>query len=116
MRFHRERRAPRGERAGDGAGAGVGRRDPIEAASRSVCSRLEQRSTSVPCRTHRALARPGQCEPYAVALTAAGTRVGVSSQSHKAINNLLAGIEAVAAEAGTTFSGVKKVNKRADAG
>src|SRR3546814_7476794 len=38
-------------------------------------------------------------------------RVGVSSNSHKAINNLLAKIETVAAETGLTFSGVKKCTR-----
>ncbi len=35
-------------------------------------------------------------------------RVGVASNSHKAINNLLAAIERVAAERGVSFNGVKK--------
>jgi len=35
-------------------------------------------------------------------------RIGVSSNSHKAINNLLAAIEAVAAQSKITFRGVKK--------
>ena len=42
------------------------------------------------------------------ALLAAGKRVGVSSNSHKAINNLLAKIEDVAEETGLDFCGVKK--------
>jgi len=42
------------------------------------------------------------------ALLAAGNRVGVSSNSHKAINNLLAKIEDVAEETGLDFCGVKK--------
>lgn len=46
------------------------------------------------------------------ALLAAGKRVGVSSNSHKAINNLLAKVEAVAAETGLVFSGAKKVSAR----
>jgi len=37
-----------------------------------------------------------------------GKRVGVTSNSHKAINNLLAAIEKVALEKKVTFSGVKK--------
>lgn len=37
-----------------------------------------------------------------------GLRIGVSSNSHKAINNLLAGIEKVALEKGVTFCGAKK--------
>lgn len=43
------------------------------------------------------------------ALLRAGKRVGVSSNSHKAINNLLAKIEEVAAELGLEFDGAKKV-------
>lgn len=42
------------------------------------------------------------------ALLAAGKRVGVSSNSHKAINNLLAKIEDVAEQQGISFCGVKK--------
>jgi uncharacterized protein len=37
-----------------------------------------------------------------------GKRVGVMSQSHKAINNLLSTVEQVAAERGIPFSGIKK--------
>jgi uncharacterized protein len=44
----------------------------------------------------------------AVALMRAGRRVGVASLSHKAINNLLEGIEAAAREEDFSFSGVKK--------
>ena len=43
-----------------------------------------------------------------VALLKEGKRVGVSSNSHKAINNLLAEIETVAAKQKVTFKGVKK--------
>src|SRR5258705_7376886 len=43
-----------------------------------------------------------------VELLRRGYRVGVSSLSHKAINQLLAYIERVAGERGVTFSGVKK--------
>jgi uncharacterized protein len=43
-----------------------------------------------------------------VALLAAGHRVGVASNSHKAINNLLTKIERQARERGVTFRGVKK--------
>jgi uncharacterized protein len=45
-----------------------------------------------------------------VSLIAVGKRVGVSSNSHKAINNLLSKIEEVAEERGITFSGVKKAS------
>jgi len=38
----------------------------------------------------------------------AGKRVGISSNSHKAINNLLNGIEEYAIKQGVTFSGTKK--------
>ncbi len=43
-----------------------------------------------------------------VELLRRGHRVGVSSLSHKAINNLLAGVEKVAKERGVAFQGVKK--------
>jgi predicted RecB family nuclease len=46
---------------------------------------------------------------YAVVdLLAHGRRVGVSSHSHKAINNLLTAVEGAAGERGLTFHGVKK--------
>jgi predicted RecB family nuclease len=59
---------------------------------------------------------PGTGKTYTSAnvilsLIAAGKRVGVSSNSHKAINNLLAKIEQVAAETGTILSGAKKVSR-----
>ncbi|MFA5517007.1 MAG: AAA domain-containing protein, partial [Desulfuromonadales bacterium] len=43
-----------------------------------------------------------------VDLLASGARVGVSSNSHKAINNLLEAVEKRAAEKGVRFRGVKK--------
>jgi uncharacterized protein len=43
-----------------------------------------------------------------VALLAAGRRVGVASNSHKAINNLLAAVETAARQRGVAFRGVKK--------
>jgi len=43
-----------------------------------------------------------------VALLRMGKKVGVSSNSHKAINNLLAGIERVAIDQGVAFHGQKK--------
>jgi predicted RecB family nuclease len=43
-----------------------------------------------------------------VELLARGKRVGVSSNSHKAINNLLKAVEDVAIERGITFRGIKK--------
>lgn len=43
-----------------------------------------------------------------VALLRKGKKVGVSSNSHKAINNLLTGIERVAIEQGVQFQGLKK--------
>jgi predicted RecB family nuclease len=46
-----------------------------------------------------------------VALLKAGKRVGVSSNSHKAINNLLAKVEQVAGEQAFSFDGAKKVNR-----
>jgi uncharacterized protein len=45
-----------------------------------------------------------------LALINAGKRVGVSSNSHKAINNLLAKVEELAREHNIIFSGVKKVS------
>lgn len=49
-----------------------------------------------------------------VSLLAAGKRVGVSSNSHKAINNLLHKVEEVAKETGLVFCGVKKCTKDDD--
>ncbi len=46
-----------------------------------------------------------------VALLRAGKRVGVTSNSHKAINNLLAAVERQAKIAGFSFAGVKKIGK-----
>lgn len=43
-----------------------------------------------------------------VDLLKAGKRIGVTSNSHHAINNLLAAVEAQALEEGVTFSGLKK--------
>ena len=58
---------------------------------------------------------PGTGKTYtasraAVALLREGKRIGVASHSHKAINNLLDGIEAAAKEAGLSFEGVKKAS------
>lgn len=50
-----------------------------------------------------------------VELLRRGLRIGISSNSHKAINNLLASIERVAGEKGVTFCGAKKsVSGKAD--
>lgn len=46
-----------------------------------------------------------------VALMAAGKRVGVTSNSHKAIHNLLDAIERAAVEGGLTFRGLKKADR-----
>lgn len=46
-----------------------------------------------------------------LALIAAGKRVGVSSNSHKAINNLLAKVEELAREQPINFIGVKKASE-----
>ncbi|MGJ0535167.1 TM0106 family RecB-like putative nuclease [Methylocystis sp.] len=48
-----------------------------------------------------------------VALLRAGKRVGISSNSHKAINKLLGEVETRAAESGFRFCGAKKGNKDA---
>lgn len=60
---------------------------------------------------------PGSGKTYTashiiIALLAAGRKVGVSSNSHKAINNLLAGVEACAIGKGVRFKGSKKVNRQ----
>lgn len=47
-----------------------------------------------------------------VALLKRGAKVGVSSNSHKAINNLLHGVEKVAKEQGFSFLGAKKSNAK----
>ena len=49
-----------------------------------------------------------------VALLEQGYRVGVSSNSHKAINNLLAAVEQRATEQGVRFRGVKKSGRGRD--
>lgn len=64
---------------------------------------------------------PGAGKTYAgshviVALMKRGFRVGVSSNSHKAINNLLSAIEQVAQEEAFTFVGVKKSTQNTDSG
>lgn len=46
-----------------------------------------------------------------IALLKAGKRVGVSSNSHKAINNLLSKVEAQAEKVGFRFDGAKKVTR-----
>ncbi|MCA1785440.1 MAG: ribonuclease H-like domain-containing protein, partial [Desulfobacteraceae bacterium] len=43
-----------------------------------------------------------------LALMSSGKKIGVSSNSHKAINNLLSGIETYAHKQGITFTGIKK--------
>ncbi len=59
---------------------------------------------------------PGSGKTYVgarliVDLLRRGKRVGVTSNSHKAIHNLLAEVERAAAERNVMFRGVKKVNK-----
>ena len=56
---------------------------------------------------------PGSGKTYSgsrviVDLITAGKRIGVSANSHKAINNLLAGIEEAAVEKSVSFRGLKK--------
>ncbi|MEO5816671.1 MAG: TM0106 family RecB-like putative nuclease, partial [Gemmatimonadaceae bacterium] len=46
-----------------------------------------------------------------VSLLASGKRVGVTSMTHKAINNLLACVEDVAEQRGVVFKGMKKYSK-----
>lgn len=50
-----------------------------------------------------------------VSLIASGKRVGVAANSHKAINNLLREVEAVAIAEGVVFEGLKKGSKDDDA-
>ncbi len=62
---------------------------------------------------------PGSGKTYTgshiiVELLRRGFRVGVSSNSHKAINNLLSHVEKVAMEQGVDFEGVKKSTKTKD--
>lgn len=59
---------------------------------------------------------PGTGKTYAtacivLALLKAGKRVGISSNSHKAINNLLKEVEDIASKTGQSFRGVKKANE-----
>ena len=49
-----------------------------------------------------------------VALLRAGKTIGVASNTHKAINNLLSGVEKAAQEKGVTFTGYKKCSKEDD--
>lgn len=58
---------------------------------------------------------PGTGKTYAgaraiVSLLARGRRIGVTAQTHKAIHNMLAEIESVAAERGLRFRGLKKIS------
>jgi len=60
---------------------------------------------------------PGSGKTYTsaqviLALITAGKRVGVSSNSHKAINNLLEKVEELAREKGITFTGIKKASEQ----
>ncbi|WBV43506.1 DEAD/DEAH box helicase [Pseudoroseomonas cervicalis] len=79
--------------------------DPVAGAARAVAS-LDHSHLFIQ-------GPPGTGKTYtasraAVALLRQGKRIGVASLSHKAINNLLEGIEAAAKEAGVSFEGVKK--------
>lgn len=93
--------------AGQAAGVPILRagEDPVAGAARAVAS-LD--------RSHLFIqGPPGTGKTFtasraAVALLRQGKRIGVASHSHKAINNLLEGIEAAAKEAGVIFEGVKK--------
>ncbi|HLG54375.1 MAG TPA: TM0106 family RecB-like putative nuclease [Vicinamibacterales bacterium] len=49
-----------------------------------------------------------------VSLIAAGKRVGVAANSHKAINNLLAGVESVARDEHLVFTGIKRCSDEDD--
>ena len=59
---------------------------------------------------------PGSGKTYTashaiVSLLASGKRIGVASNSHKAINKLLADVEALAVEQGVGFRGIKKSSR-----
>ena len=85
--------------------------------STCLCPRPRSRSTAA---TSSCRARPGSGKTWqgakaAVALMRAGRRVGVTSLSHKAIANLLSGIEREAQRQGFAFKGRKKSSGRGHA-
>ncbi len=80
---------------------------PILAVLPELLTALRARSSAV------LVAPPGAGKTYTssqaiVALLAAGQRVGIASNSHKAINNLLADVESIAAAEGVSCRGMKK--------
>ena len=79
---------------------------------RRAC-RGARRSTTATCssRGRRARGKTTIGSHLIVGLLKAGKRVGVTSNSHKVINNLLQAVERCAGEAGFTFSGAKKSTK-----
>jgi predicted RecB family nuclease len=95
---------------------GVLRREPPLGGERVQVSTLEEAKTLVERVEGRHLflqGPPGSGKTYTgarliVHLLSRGKRVGVSSQSHKAIHNLLAEVEAVAAAEGVEFRGLKR--------
>ena len=54
------------------------------------------------------------CSHVIAQLIRSGKRVGIASNSHKAIHNILDGIESVAVEIGLQFKGLKKASKQND--
>lgn len=95
-------------RLSEGAVLGELQGDPVERAITAI-SALDQSYLVIQ-------GPPGAGKTYTsgraiVALLEAGKRVGVSSNSHKAINKLLAEVEAVALSRGLSFRGMKKSSK-----
>lgn len=112
---------------------GAGGYDAITAILRKDKPRLTRHTPSAPDAAHnssaldaavRAIASldasvllvqgpPGSGKTYTTAhaivhLIGQGKRIGVASNSHKAVNNVLATVEEVAQKAGVSFSGIKK--------
>lgn len=95
--------------AGRSAGQPVADGDDLESVSKAVLS-LQRSYLFIQ-------GPPGSGKTYTgshviARLIAEGHRVGVASNSHKAINNLLRAVEQVADEQGLRFRGVKKSDKQ----
>jgi predicted RecB family nuclease len=99
----RERPRVRGLQAGEAIVAGDG--DTVPAAA-SAISRLDDSHMLV--QGPPGAGKTFLCAYTIVQLLSQGQRVGVASNSHKAINNLLGEIERQAVESKVTFRGVKK--------
>ncbi|KHL24156.1 DNA/RNA helicase [Croceibacterium mercuriale] len=95
-------------RLADGAGGQLVQAEEglVEAATR-VCLALDRSTLFIQ-------GPPGTGKTYTsahaiVSLLAAGKRVGISSNSHKAVNNLMGAVERAAEARGLAFAGAKKV-------